>query len=649
MTNPKGTYLNSREIPQAPNLNRVRRVVAAAVRGHVGMQTIADFTRISARHVEYALRAAQTLGLLQSSGVPTPIADRLVATPEASDQECAVFRQCVEASEVIRTVAPGLLSSAPPTKSAIAARMQRAAGLSKSTAEHRAGDLLSWRTQLLQHRLEISPDVRPPRPVPRPVLALLTHVPHVRRERSSATANTIDVYTITELDRANLLDRSEGHFFDFKSKEIAPGKLTRTLSAFANADGGELLIGVRQTDAAGWLWDGFADEEAANGHIQCFDGIFSLGRGFSLQFLRSRGVQGLVLQATVQKTRDIKRSSDGTPYIRRGAHNAPVTAPEAIRNLERTKGIVSFEDEKVANAQAVDVANSTHITRFMLDVVPNSEPAAWLRKQQLLIDDTPTVAGVLLFADEPQVFLPRAAVKIYRYRSSEREGTRETLVFDPITVEGPMYSLVMKAVSRTVELTEQIQIMTEDGLRPIQYPHESLHEIIANALLHRDYALNDDVHVRIFENRIEVESPGRLPAHITPANILHERFSRNPKTARLLNKFPNPPNKDVGEGLNTAFRAMKKLRLREPQIAERENSVLVTLLHEKLASPEQQIIEFVRSNGTIGNAQARTVTDIESEVKIRALLQKLVRAGELEQVPATARATTAYRLPLGKR
>ena len=436
---------------------------------------------------------------------------------------------------------------------------------------------------------------------------------------------------------------------DFKAKAITPGKLTRSLAAFANADGGELMIGITEGPTDDLTWDGFANEEAANGHIQCFDSVFALGHGFSLAFLKARGSPGLVLHVLIQKTRDVKRATDGIPYIRRGAQNLPVTVPDALRNLERTKGVISFEDEKVSTARVLDVSNSQPILGFMLEVIPNSEPEAWLRKQQLLIGDGPTVAGVLLFTEEPQVFLPKAAVKIYRYSSSEREGTRDTLVFAPIAIEGPLYDLVSKSVSRTVELAEQTKIVTDDGLRAIQYPHESLHEIITNALLHRDYALNDDVHVRIFDNRIEVESPGRLPAHITPSNILEERFARNPKVVRIINKFPNPPNKDVGEGLNTAFHAMKKLRLREPQITERENSVLVTLLHERLASPEQQLIEFTRKNGTINNAQARSTTGIESELKARGLLQKLVRVGELERIPETARGTTAYRMPLGKR
>lgn len=85
-----------------------------------------------------------------------------------------------------------------------------------------------------------------------------------------------------------------------------------------------------------------------------------------------------------------------------------------------------------------------------------------------------------------------------------------------------------------------------------------LHEIVTNAVLHRDYSIAADIQIRIFDNRVEIESPGRLPGHVTTANILREQFARNPKLVRIINKFPNPPNKDVGEGLNTAFESNGK-------------------------------------------------------------------------------------------
>ena len=82
--------------------------------------------------------------------------------------------------------------------------------------------------------------------------------------------------------------------------------------------------------------------------------------------------------------------------------------------------------------------------------------------------------------------------------------------------------------------------MTPDGQEDITYPEVALHEIIANAILHRDYSIADDVHVRIFDNRIQVESPGGLPGDLTPQNILSERFSRNGNLVRWINKFPGP-------------------------------------------------------------------------------------------------------------
>jgi ATP-dependent DNA helicase RecG len=179
----------------------------------------------------------------------------------------------------------------------------------------------------------------------------------------------------------------------------------------------------------------------------------------------------------------------------------------------------------------------------------------------------------------------------------------------------------------------------------VKYPPETLHEIITNAVLHRDYAMADDVHVRVFDNRVEVESPGRLPAHITPENILDERFARNPSLVRLINKHPNPPNKDVGEGLNTAFAAMKKLKLRDPEIVQGDQSVVVYIRHERLASPETIILEYVDTNGSINNPQARQATSIESEYKVRRILKALTEAGELEQTGRTT--ATAYVRPSG--
>src|SRR5262249_12240443 len=149
------------------------------------------------------------------------------------------------------------------------------------------------------------------------------------------------------------------------------------------------------------------------------------------------------------------------------------------------------------------------VIKFMLDVVPTAEPEAWLEKQQLIREGKPTVAGILLFAEEPQAVLPkRSSIKLYRYQTKEAQGTRGTLVFDPITVEGCLYDQIRDTVTKTVQIIQDLNVLTAEGLEKVNYPHEALHEIITNAVLHRDYSIADDIHVRIFENRVEIESPG---------------------------------------------------------------------------------------------------------------------------------------------
>lgn len=444
-----------------------------------------------------------------------------------------------------------------------------------------------------------------------------------------------------------ILAAEESHFLDLKSINVAPSELTKALSAFANSSGGELYIGIdEQIDPNGAkvrTWRGFADIEAANGHLQIFEQLFPLGQYYSYTFLNAQGYSGMVLQTNVNKTREITKASNGTVYIRRGAQKLPITTPDALKRLELDKGIFSFENE-TADVGLEIITNSVTIIEFLLNVIPTAEPKDWLIKQQLIRGDKPTVAGILLFAEEPQAILPkRCGVKIYRYRTTSADGTRETLDSNPITIEGHLYNQIKSAVAKTVELIEGIQKLGPKGFEPVSYPFETLHEILTNALLHRDYSIPSDVHVRIFDNRIEVESPGKLPGHITPENILQEQFARNGAIVRIINKFPDPPNKDVGEGLNTAFNAMSKLRLKPPIIQETETSVVVRIRHEPLASPEEAIMEYLDSHEEVVNRIGREVTGITSENSMKDVFYRLRDRKLIEPVPGKAGSASAWR------
>ena len=115
-----------------------------------------------------------------------------------------------------------------------------------------------------------------------------------------------------------------------------------------------------------------------------------------------------------------------------------------------------------------------------------------------------------------------------------------------------------------------IDVWTTQGLKKLEYPPEAIWETIVNAVIHRDYSISDDIHILIFDNRIEILSPGKLPGYVNIENILDARFSRNSKMVRTLNRYKDPPNKDLGEGLNTTFQKMKEFGLKSPSITKKE-------------------------------------------------------------------------------
>lgn len=456
----------------------------------------------------------------------------------------------------------------------------------------------------------------------------------------------VDLINLDQERTEELLNLEESHFLDLKSAAISPAKLSRTISALANASGGEIFVGIEETegpDGTQRKYSTYPTQEDANPIFQVVQELDPLNATVFAEFLQPKGVDGVVLHLTVFKSQDVVSSSDGKYYVRRSAQNLPLNN-DGIERLKYDKGIKSFEDE-ISDAPIELLTNSETIIQFLLDAIPSGEPEEWLAKQRVVVDARPTVAGTLLYADDPQSILPkRSAIKVLRYQT-KKEAERDFLAGDPETIEGAVYDLIYDAVDRVKNIIEGIEKAGPQGMEKVSYPEDALHEILTNAVLHRDYSVAADVQVRIFDNRLEIESPGRLPGHVTVENISKTQFARNPKLVRLINKFKNPPNKDVGEGINTAFEAMEKLRLKKPVFEEMDGSVVVTLRHESLASPEQMVMEFLNNNVEITNQIARELTGIKSENSMKQVFYKLRESGQLEQVPKVKGKKPSWRRP----
>lgn len=117
---------------------------------------------------------------------------------------------------------------------------------------------------------------------------------------------------ISEKEVQKLLGMDENHFCELKAIDVSPGKLTKALAAFSNAEGGELFLGIDDSPRA---WKGFENIEAANAHLQVFDQFFPLGNDFQYQFLENPKFNGLVLKIQVAKTQDLKFARPGKRLI----------------------------------------------------------------------------------------------------------------------------------------------------------------------------------------------------------------------------------------------------------------------------------------------------------------------------------------------
>jgi ATP-dependent DNA helicase RecG len=448
---------------------------------------------------------------------------------------------------------------------------------------------------------------------------------------------------ITETDYIAIAEKEESHVFDHKALAISGAKTQKIAVAFANADGGDFVIGIadskEQPDPAA-RWQG-APIESFNGHLQALSEIKpTLQADYAL--LRVNGKSGHVLQVTIEKSAELHRVANGDVYQRKGAQSLKLTN-EQIQSLSFAKGATTFEDFTVKTTPAELVYEAEEMKKFLTSYSPQTSPLDFSLGQNL-IDRTsldPRVAGILLFCDSPPSFMPRkCAVRITRYSTKEDSPERDHLESSE-TLEGPLYQLIDLTIKKVTEIMSSVNVWTAKGLKKLEYPPEAIWEIIANAFIHRDYSISDDIQIFIFNDRIEVTSPGRLPGYVTPENILTARFARNSKIVRTLARYPNPPNKDLGEGLNTAFQKMTEWKLRAPQISQDDTRVRVVIPHISLATATDAILSFLENHQTISNSQARDLTGIRSE---NAMKNEFYKLRVLEMVPGKKGSAAAWQL-----
>ena len=259
----------------------------------------------------------------------------------------------------------------------------------------------------------------------------------------------------------------------------------------------------------------------------------------------------------------------------------------------------------------------------------------------------PTRAAVLLFAEEPggllAAFDTRADIRVMVYDGKAAvPGATPNLRKAPKTVRGPLIEQIDRAVKVVLDELAQGLTLSGSGFRTKHvYPERVVKEAIVNAVIHRDYRLNRDIFIRIFDDRIEVESPGVFPGNITEANIARAGSkARNPLIAQNLREFPIAPNIDAGEGVKMMFAEMAAAQLYPPQYRQNTGtaveSVTLTLLNLERPSVWDEVSDWLDRHGAIANADLCRIAGVDT-LKASKMLSAWREQGLLAPIPDRAK------------
>lgn len=265
----------------------------------------------------------------------------------------------------------------------------------------------------------------------------------------------------------------------------------------------------------------------------------------------------------------------------------------------------------------------------------------------------PTRAAVLLFAEFPNDLLDtKCTIRIFQYEGN-LEAIKETLnlIGTPKNIGGSIIKQISEAHEYVLTLLRAGMRIPSGFVTTYQIPERAIKEAITNAVIHRDYYTKRDIVVKIFEDRIEVESPGLLPLNITPSNIGKERALgyRNDLLVKHLREFPDPPNLDQNEGVRAMRQTMHEANLYPPIFFTYpflQDAVRVVLLNERAPNQWDKISDYLNKNKYITNVEARGVLYIKDTVKVSKLFNRWVKQGSLTKiVPRTgAKRNVRYRL-----
>jgi predicted HTH transcriptional regulator len=367
-----------------------------------------------------------------------------------------------------------------------------------------------------------------------------------------------------ELNR--FIRKGEDSTTQFKTKIVSPDALASEICSFANTEGGTLFIGISDKGEI----VGVEDIHKLN---QIISNVASHKIEPPLKVITENILCHKKLVVTIKIPRGDNKpyAANKTDYwIKVGADKRRASREELKRLMQEARGI--YADE-----MAVSDTNSNDLDMFIFKDFYEKEYRLHLdqavlsleqllRNLKLMKDDNLTLAGVLLFAQKPERIKPQFIVKAVTFIGNQVTGNE---YLDSEDIEGTMvdqYKNAMGFLKRNLRKVQKGQNVNLPGI--LEIPEIALEEAVVNALVHRDYFINSNIKIFLFDDRLEIISPGKLPNMASIENIKQGiQIARNPILLSYVPKL-KIPYRGIGSGIRRMISECESAGLRAPEFFE---------------------------------------------------------------------------------
>lgn len=401
------------------------------------------------------------------------------------------------------------------------------------------------------------------------------------------------LYSLEEL-RA-LLEREEGQFLEFKSlwdRNTEPPKslerrkvrdlVAEAIAAFANADGGVLLLGV---DDDGTPSGHAYPEEAVAEILAVPEKRLRPSVSCRTERIRIDAREVLVFDVPLAPEA-VMVDGNGFPYR---VGDRIVREPQEVVNQRKQAYRVVGYEARIQPEATLDDLDLELARRFLADTALGKRGVEELLLRYGLVHEQArglavTNGALLLFAREPALrWHPRAGIRFFRVAGTKREhGTRRNVTqlerFDP-----PLAEAIPSALRHAASQVRRSEKLHDLFFKETpEYPEFAWQEALVNAIAHRDYEVQGhEIEVWLYDDRMEVRSPGELVPPVTLEALRQHRSahaSRNPLLVRVL--VEARIMRDEGEGIPRMFDEMEESFLRAPELGVEHATFQVTLYNE---------------------------------------------------------------------